>query len=148
MNTIQPTLQSITSFKVCGLQVKTRNSNEFNRDTAQIPTLWQQFAQSELAKNPSCFGVYSDYESDANGAYHVTVGIPDEGVHSDLANITIHAGNYLVFKNRGAMPTAVIETWHQIWDYFAKKPEYERSFMTDFETYHGSEEVTIHIGVY
>ena len=148
LNTIQPTLKSIISFKVCGFQVRTRNSHEFNPDTAKLPSLWEQFSKSDLTKNPHFFGVYSDYESDANGLYHVTVGISDEAPNPDLGNITIQAGKYLVFTNQGPMPTAIVETWKQIWHYFAAEPAYQRNFITDFEAYIGPDEVAIHIGVY
>lgn len=148
MSATQPTLQTIASFKVCGYQVTTCNNSEFNPDTAQLPTLWQQFSQSDLAKASPCFGVYSHYESDANGKYQVTVGSRDDDTHPDLASITILAGKYLVFQNRGPMPAAVIETWQQIWDYFAKDPAYERNFQSDFEAYYSADEVAIHIGVF
>ena len=148
LNTIQPTLKSISSFAVGGFQVRTLNSYEFNLDTAKLPALWGKFSNSHLARKSPCFGVYSDYESDANGQYNVTVGVLDESSNPDLDIIAIQAGKYLVFTHQGPMPTAVIETWKQIWHYFAAEPAYQRNFITDFEAYTGPDEVAIHIGVY
>ena len=70
-----PTLTYIQDFSVMGLSIQTQNTDEFNEKTAKLPSLWQQFYSSELATNPSVFEVYSDYESDANGLYTVTVGV-------------------------------------------------------------------------
>ena len=147
MNTIQPDLKSLTSFQVCGFQVRTKNTDEFNPETAKLPTLWQQFSTSDLAQDASIFGVYSDYESDANGLYTVTAGIASNTIKPELGSITIQPGKYLVFKNRGPMPFAVIEAWKQVWHYFSTEPNYQRNFRSDFEAYLGSDEIAIHIGV-
>ena len=45
------------------------------------------------------------------------------------------------------MPLAVVETWKQIWNYFAVDNQYQRNFISDFEAYSGSDEVAIYIGI-
>lgn len=72
---IQPTMKQVESFTVTGFSVRTQNRDEFNEKTAKLPSLWQQFYTSELVTNANIFGVYSNYDSGANGLYTVTVGV-------------------------------------------------------------------------
>lgn len=147
MPSIQPIMKHVDSFTVTGFTVKTQNSEEFNEETAKLPKLWQQFYSSNLATNTTIFGVYSDYESDANGHYTVTVGIANDNQRTESSAVKIHPGNYLIFQGKGSMPLTVIETWKRVWDYFTAGSPYQRCFMTDFEAYSNSDEVTIYIGV-
>ncbi len=147
MSSIPPTLKHVESFRVIGLSTRTQNRDEFNERTAKLPNLWQQFYSSDLATNPNVFGVYSDYESDANGLYTVTVGTTSDNSQAKLSSVTIQASNYLVFEGKGPMPSTVIETWKRVWAYFAAESEYQRNFISDFEAYSGSDEVAIYIGI-
>jgi predicted transcriptional regulator YdeE len=149
MSSIPPTLKYVEGFTVIGLSTKTQNTDEFNEKTAKLPSLWQQFYSSDLAANANIFEVYSDYESDANGLYTVTVGITDNGnrTGTEFAYVKIPAGNYLVFQGTGPMPATVVETWKKIWNYFETESNYQRSFISDFEAYSGSDKVAIYIGV-
>lgn len=130
-----------------GLSTKTQNTDEFNEKTAKLPSLWQQFYSSDLATNANIFEVYSNYESDANGLYTVTVGVSDDSERSEFGSVKIQAGNYLIFHGTGPMPATVVETWKQIWNYFEAESNYQRSFISDFEAYSGSDKVAIYIGI-
>ena len=147
MSSIPPTLKYIEGFTVTGLSTKTQNTDEFNENTAKLPSLWQQFYASHLAAHANIFEVYSDYESDANGLFTVTVGVSDATKRAELETVNIQAGNYLVFQGTGPMPSTVVETWKQIWDYFEVERNYQRNFISDFEAYSGSDKVAIYIGV-
>lgn len=147
MTLIPPTLKHVDSFRVIGPSTRTKNCDEFNIKTAKIPNLWQQFASANLTSQATIFGVYSDYESDANGLYTLTVGIASDDAQVQFNSIIIQTGNYLVFEAIGPMPSTVIATWKHIWDYFAKENEYQRNFISDFEAYNGSDEVAIYIGI-
>jgi predicted transcriptional regulator YdeE len=144
---IQPIVKQVESFIVAGLSVRTQNSDEFNEKTAKLPSLWQQFYTSELATNANIFGVYSDYESDANGLYTTTVGVRDNTERTKFATVTIQAGNYLVFESAGPMPSTLVKTWEQVWNYFERENNYQRCFISDFEAYSGSDRVAIYIGI-
>lgn len=89
--------------------------------------------------------MYSDYESDENGFYNLSLGALRE--EPCYHSTKIAAGYYLVFEATGPMPAAVIETWQRIWDYFKKESTYERHFISDFEAYHEPNHVAIHIGI-
>ena len=145
---IQPTMKQVESFIVTGFSVRTQNSDEFNEKTAKLPSLWQQFYTSELAAtNANIFGVYSNYDSDANGPYTVTVCVESDYAQTQLTSVTIQAGNYLVFQGTGPMPATVIETWKQVWAFFETSTEHRRNFISDFESYSGPDQVAIYIGL-
>lgn len=147
MSSIPPTLKHVERFTVTGLQVRTQNTDEFNETTAKLPGLWQQFYSSDLAVNANIFEIYSAYESDANGLYTVTIGVTDDSKRSEFSSVEIQAGDYLIFHATGPMPSTVVDTWKTIWDYFETKSGYQRSFISDFEAYNGSDEVSIYIGI-
>ncbi|WP_419420154.1 GyrI-like domain-containing protein [Legionella sp. D16C41] len=144
----KPYEQYVSNFTVIGFSVKTKNSDETNLNTAKIPNLWQQFYASNLANKVPTFGVYSDYESDTQGAYTITVGIAKNHQKQDYPKqVVINAGNYLVFKAIGPLPAVVISTWQYIWEYFTLHTSYQRNFKSDFEQCNGSNEIAIYIGI-
>ena len=147
MTTIPPTLKHVEGFTVTGFSTRTQNTDEFNEKTAKLPALWQQFYGSDLVANANIVEVYSNYESDANGMYTVTVGTDSDNESAEYAAVDVQTGNYLIFQGEGPMPLAVVETWKQIWAYFATEREYQRNFISDFEEYMGAERVAIHIGI-
>ena len=152
MTYTEPTLTHIDSFIVSGVSVRTKNSDEFNQATAKLPDLWNRFYTTMLADlqpGSPIYGVYSDYESDANGLYTVTAGLilNNQFTTKTPDAIKIQSGNYLVFQSKGAMPQAVIDAWKNVWNYFDSKPTHQRQFISDVETYSGSDEVALHIGV-
>ena len=148
MSSTLPTLKYVEGFTVIGLSTKTKNTDEFNEKTAKLPNLWQQFYSSDLATNANIIEVYSDYESDANGLYTVTIGTDNSGrTSAEFTSVTIQAGNYLVFRGTGPMPSTVVETWKQIWNYFETESDYQRSFISDFEAYSSPDKVAIYIGI-
>lgn len=151
---MKPKAEYIKSFCVTGLCVRTKNSHELNSYSAKIPGLWTQFYSEGVAEqistrlsNTPIFGVYSAYESDAAGFYDLIVGVSVDKSNGNFENIVIEAGEYLVFKARGAMPDAIIHTWSYIWSYFEQHPELRRRFLTDFETYKSPEVADIYIGI-
>ncbi|KTD08310.1 GyrI-like domain-containing protein [Legionella jamestowniensis] len=147
MPIIKPEIQYVDNFSITGFSTRTNNSDESNPNTARIPSLWQRFHASELANINPIYGVYSDYDSDASGSYTLTVGTSETKDKTNLSNIIIISGNYLVFTNSGPMPTTLIQTWHQIWDYFAQQSAYQRRFISDFELYEAPNQVAIYIGI-
>ena len=149
MSSIPPTLKYVEGFTVMGLRTKTQNSDEFNEKTAKLPGLWQQFYASELAINANIFGVYSNYESNVDGLYTVTVGVKtdDEPNTPVFCTINVLPGEYLVFENQGVTPHVVVETWQNVWTYFKSQPKFTRRFKTDFEMYKNGEDIAIYIGI-
>ena len=147
MSLAQPIVKYVDGFTVTGFSVRTQNSIEFDEKTAKLPKLWQKFNSNNPTIDATVFGVYSDYESDVNGFYTVTAGITGENEMKELKSVKINSGNYLVFKGKGEMPKAIIDTWKTVWNYFTEDSPYQRSFMTDFEAYSNGDEVAIYIGI-
>ncbi|WP_454782334.1 GyrI-like domain-containing protein [Legionella sp. WA2022007384] len=151
MKQITPQLINLQAFTVIGLSARTKNSDEFNPQTAKLPELWQRFFTSKISTQSDVpiYGVYSDYESDCNGFYTVTAGVKlnDLTIKNNFNSISVNKGNYLVFKNSGSMPQAIIETWQAIWLYFENQSTVLRAYETDFEIYMGQEQCAIYIGI-
>ncbi|UZE21737.1 GyrI-like domain-containing protein [Pseudomonas sp. B21-056] len=147
-------LKAVEPFSVAGLQVRTRNTDEQQADTARIGPMWERFFTEGLfdripARQSESFvyGVYSNYESDATGYFDVTAGVEVDATSPGYPAVDIEGGDYLVFSAKGAMPDCVIQTWGLIWAYFADNPQTLRRFATDFEVYSGPDAVAIYIGV-
>jgi len=149
-----PNIKKVTieAKTIKGLQVRTKNADEMNPNTQKIAPLWGRFF-SEIMPTlepspPPLYGVYSNYESDAFGAYDLLIGsdiLDDENFKS----VNIKAGMYLVFSAKGELPQAIINTWQQVWAYFDDPSiDERRAYETDFELYKTSTETEIFIGVH
>ena len=96
------------------------------------------------------YGVYYDYQSDAQGAYSVLAGTDsvDDAVSSSLEAIRIAKGKYMVFEAKGEIPAVVLETWGKIWSYFsAHETPKQRAYTADFEYYKTQNEIEIFITI-
>lgn len=144
--TQKPTLETIQPFIVKGFQIRTKLEQELDPATAKIGPLWQEFFGSPLFGQGVPMGIYYNYESNENGEYDVMAGIAGED--EALTQIEIGSGRYLCFKFEGEMPTACIQGWMYVWDYFQQADcGYERMYVTDFEKYTSESSVEIYIGV-
>lgn len=148
---MQPQLQRLDAFNVAGLTARTTNRDENNPQAARISTLWNRFFDERIyEKTPHriadmhLYGVYTAYETDADGAFDITTGV---AVADGPEAVRIEGGDYLVFAGQGAMPQMVLAAWQAIWQYFDAHPEIKRRYRSDFEAYSGPEQVAIHIGV-
>ena len=135
----------LDSFKVAGISVRTNNADESDPSKAKIRALYNRFFGENIEEqipnktNEDYFmGVYTDYESDANGEYTLLIAKEVNGfenIHDKFQTKEITEGKYLKFTNEGEMPGVVIETWKYIWNYFSENDKYERTYTTDFEKY-------------
>lgn len=116
----------------------------------QIGALWSQAAQEgALADDGPTYGVYDAYEDKLANRYRVTVGQAAAGDPGEgHAVVTIPAGTYVVFEERGRAGEAAARLWRRVW---TKWPDRDRrAFVADFERYEGSREdarVSLYIGV-
>ena len=141
----------VKNLMISGTTITTNNANEMNEETAKIQTVWDNYVEQNVysathdkANNSSMYGVYSNYTSDVNGDYDVTVGVE---VTKNKKAIVIVDEKYLVFKNEGELPDVVIQTWQEIWDYFENNTEYTRAYTIDFEHYTKENEIEIYISI-
>jgi predicted transcriptional regulator YdeE len=148
-------IQELSDAIACrGLSVRTTNNAEISHETAKLGRLWQKFYQnhvSHLEKGEDIYGIYHNYESDdLVGAFDVvaawqTTNEQGEAEESDndgtanasnLVEVTIPAGKYLVFSEKGNMPNTVMNAWEKAWEYFNTADcEHTRTFAVDFERY-------------
>ena len=125
---------SLGEIPLIGIEIRTNNASKMD-----ISDLWQRFyangIQDRIANctDSRLFGVYSHYESDHNGDYSYMIGCPV----SELNNIPqgmvgrkIPAQSYHVARAKGALPDALTDTWHGIW-----QSDIKRAFSYDFEIY-------------
>ena len=138
--------------QINGISIRTTNENEMNPEKARIGSLWQTFDNKvpvDYKKGKRVYGIYYNYESDANGEFSVLAGTDQiDASVEELEKINIIAGKYLVFEAKGEMPQVVIDTWGKIWEYFSnEKAEYQRTYTTDFEYYKNQNEIEVCIAV-
>ena len=144
-------IREIENLMLFGLSTVTNNKNESNPETAKIMKLWEDYEEKNIygatfnkSKKFDMYGVYSDYESDLNGDYKVTIAVE---VTKPKNAMIIKKQRYLVFKKEGELPEIVTETWKEIWDYFENEPKYERDYTIDFEKYSKENFVEIYISI-
>ena len=128
--------------RVVGIQARTSSLLEADPATAAVPDLWRRLpAVAELipdraATRTTC-AVYSDYE-DGGGSFRCLVGAEVTGpgqVPAGLAEVTVPAGEYLVFAARGPMPEALAATWARVAEFFDHAPM-ARAFTADLEVHY------------
>ena len=141
----------IKKLMISGISTVTNNEFEMSEENGKIAQLWEEYFAKDVykktfdkANNDFMYGVYTDYESDATGNYKVTVGVE---VTKPKNAIVIEDKKYLVFTKKGELPMVVVELWEEIWDYFEKNNEYERSFEIDFEKYTKEDEIEIYVSI-
>ncbi len=144
-------IQKIEKLMLAGLSVTTNNENEMNPETSKISQLWEDYQDKNIlgatfnkAKKSSMYGVYSNYTSDLNGDYEVTVAVE---VTKPKKAIVIENQRYLVFSKDGELPDIVIDCWKDIWEYFENEPEYQRAYTIDFEKYTREDGIDIYISI-
>ena len=141
----------IKKLMISGISVVTNNEFEMSEENGKIASLWEEYFANDVykktfdkANSDFMYGLYSDYESDVTGNYKITVGVE---VTKAKNAIVIEDKKYLVFTKKGELPMVVVELWEEIWDYFEKNSDYERSFEVDFEKYAKEDEIEIYVSI-
>lgn len=126
-------------FKIIGISVRTTNKD--NQALQDLGKLWGQFfADSIPDKIPNkqsgdIYSIYTDYKSDYTEEYTTIIGVPvttlDE-IPEGLTGREFQPENFRKFIAKGAMPTAVGNTWMEIWQ---RDKELNRKYTYDFEVY-------------
>ena len=139
----EPVVMNKESFQIVGISARTSNANEITSQ-AKIPQLWTDFYQQDVVGqipnpvNQVTYGLYSDYETDVNGEYSITLGmevLAADEVPEGLVVKTVPAANYLVFtSDKGPFVEVVVKAWQDVWAWFANSGV-ERTYTGDFELY-------------
>lgn len=139
----EPVVMNKESFQIVGISARTSNANEMTAQ-AKIPQLWSNFYQQNVvgqvanAVNQVTYGLYSDYETDVNGEYAITLGLEvlaTDEIPEGMVVKTVPAAKYLVFtSDKGPFEEVVVKAWQDVWAWFASSGV-ERTYTGDFEMY-------------
>jgi predicted transcriptional regulator YdeE len=141
---LTPKVVEESGFTVIGIAARTTNAKEM-AGKGIIGQQWTRFmSEGLLNKIPnrldsSIVAVYTDYESDANGAYTFMIGArvsPDSVIPAGMVARKVPAGRYAVFASeKGFVGKVVPETWSRIWAQPKSEPGGNRAYLADFEVY-------------
>ncbi|HEY9125651.1 MAG TPA: GyrI-like domain-containing protein [Acidobacteriaceae bacterium] len=147
---------------IAGLQVRTSNAAE-STQSGQIGRLWSRFFSDNVAASipnrvgDALYAVYSNYESNENGAYDILVGVRVSTIEGLPAGITfagITTGEYAVLTTeKGPVAERVPAAWREVWSLTPEALGSRRAFLSDYELYDhraadpANAEVEIHIGL-
>lgn len=135
---------------IVGITARTRNSDANMGQV--IGGLWGSFfgegvySSIENKVNTYTVGLYSDYESDVNSEYSITVGCEVMSAANQPQNTavkTIKKGKYAKFTVHGHMQKAVAEFWQKLW-----AMDLDRTYQSDFEEYINADEDNAEINIY
>ncbi|NOU98696.1 GyrI-like domain-containing protein [Paenibacillus planticolens] len=127
-----------------GVHVRTTNADEAGPNR-RLPQLWETYFQSQITSQTSTinshliYALYTEYESDAAGAYTTLIGHEATGDKSQnedkFHTAQVPASKYLVFTaEKGPVYEVVAQAWGTIWAYFKESGEV-RTFTGDYELY-------------
>jgi predicted transcriptional regulator YdeE len=146
-------MQTITQSKpitIVGIKLRTSNTEAMNT----IPPFWGKFYQEGILNqipnkvSSDIFAVYTDFENEGKnneGQYSLIIGAEVENldnVPQQFVSTVIPASKRVVFEVEAGHPEKVAEKWMEIW-----QTDLPKTFISDYELYKASGEITIHIGV-
>ena len=134
----------VDSFKVVGIEARTSNAREMT-DDAVIGRMWGRMHEENLLSRISnrvdsrIVAVYTDYESDKNGAYTYLLGAKvssTKDVPPGMVTCTVPSGPYAMFTAQGEpAPQMTVNLWKRIWS-LEKPGTLHRAYKTDFEVHY------------
>ena len=141
-----PKIVEQPAFTVIGIAARTTNANEMS-GKGVIGQEWARFTkEGSFGKIPNkvdstILAVYTDYESDASGAYTFVLGAKvksAEAVPAGMVAKQIPAGRYAIFTSaKGPVEKVVPEAWSRIWALPKSAPGGNRAYRADYELYDG-----------
>ena len=140
----------LASFKIIGIAIRT--SNENGKSQQEIGELWGNFMSKSLIdkipnkESNSIYCLYTDYESDHNGAYTTILGccvssldeIPEGFIGREFTE-----ARYQLYISKGKLPECVGETWLKIWE-----SKIDRRYLCDFDVYIYKAEKPVEVETY
>jgi predicted transcriptional regulator YdeE len=127
------------NFKLVGLKLENKTTNENNQSSVDCGTLWQKFEIEkifELIPNKlsnEIYAVYFDYEKDETKPFSYFIGCKVDGnaeTPGGLNELLIPSQIYMKIIAKGVMTGCIIESWEKIWS-----SKINRKFGFDFEIY-------------
>lgn len=128
-----------TNFKLVGLKLKEKTSNENNQSSKDCGELWQKFEVDKIFNliphkvSNEVYAVYFDYEKDETMPFSYFIGCKvneNAEVPESLETLEIPSQNYQKVIAKGEMTGCITQAWEKIWT-----SEIPRKFGFDFEVY-------------
>lgn len=127
-------------FKLVGLQLKGKTTNQNNQSSEDCGNLWEKFETEKIfAQIPEkvsneIYAVYFDYvKKDETSPFSYFIGckVANEAeTPQELSELIIPEQKYLKFTAKGEMTGCITDTWKKIWN-----ADLNREFGFDFEVY-------------
>jgi len=126
-------------FKLVGIKLKDKTTNENNQAGIDCGTMWQKFENEKIFDlipdklSNEIYAVYYDYEGDETKPYAYFIGCKvteNSATPTGLESLSIPSQNYTKLTAKGVMTGCIIDTWKQIWN-----SDLNRKFGFDFEVY-------------
>lgn len=145
-----------------GVTTRTTNAQEMGAN-GLLSSLWDSYFASGISERAQVnnghliYALYTDYESDASGAYTVLIGHERADAQAELPygleQATVPEAKFMVFKTKkGPVYEVVAQAWGEIWAFF-EHSSIERTYGGDYELYDGrtfdpaNAEVDIYIAI-
>lgn len=159
---MQRTLVTRPEIKLAGISVRTSYQQELDKMQGTIFSCVRRYFHGALfekiphrVKPGTTFCVYTDYESDYQGAYTYFIGeeVASLDAPEGFQTLAIPSQHYVKFTtNPAPMPDVIVNAWKEIW---ALSPEVlgKRCYHTDFEIYderaadHSNIVLDIYVGI-
>lgn len=126
-------------FKLIGLKLGHKTTNQNNQSSSDCGNLWQKFEKDkifELIPNKlsnEIYAVYFDYEEDETKPFSYFIGCKvdkNSEVPSNLDSLEIPTQSYVKVTAKGVMTACITDSWREIWN-----SDIQRKFGFDFEIY-------------
>lgn len=126
-------------FKLVGLRLKGKTTNQNNQASKDCGNLWQKFETEKIFDlipdklSDEIYAVYFDYESNETSPFSYFIGCKaamDAETPQELSELLIPAQKYIKYTAKGVMTGCITETWKKIWS-----SDLNREFGFDFEVY-------------
>lgn len=128
-----------TEFKLIGLKLEHKTSNEDGKSSIDCGNLWQKFEIENFANSipdklsDAIYAVYYEYEGDYTKPFSYFIGCKvkiDAPVPQGMDNLLIPAGSFTKVIAKGKMPECVANSWKYIWNLNT-----DLAYKYDFEIY-------------
>ncbi len=128
-----------SEFKLIGLKLDNKTTNEGGKSSVDCGNLWQKFETENFAEripyklSDEIYAVYFDYEGDNTKPFSYFIGCKvkmDSDVPKGMDQLTVPAGNFTKVVAKGKMPDCVANSWKEIWSSITN-----RAYKYDFEIY-------------
>ena len=126
-------------FKLIGLNLGHKTTNENNRSNKDCGNLWEKFENEkvfDLIPNKlgnEIYAVYFNYEKDETKPFSYFIGCHvDENTETpkNLKSLEVPSQHYVKVTAKGVMTGCITEAWKKIWN-----SEIQRKFGFDLEVY-------------